>query len=204
MKRALLFAVLPLFLAACGADNVYAPEEQVQAAVYRNAQPPSITVFTMINNRSNSGAHTGLMINGSQRVIFDPAGTWWHSLSPERHDVHYGITPTMLDFYIDYHARETYRVELQEIAVSPETAQLALQLVQANGAVSKAMCANSTSAILRQLPGFESVPHSWYPNKIRDAVAKLPGVKTSIVRQDGDDDDNSRLLIEQQTALALP
>ncbi|KAJ56120.1 hypothetical protein ACMU_10210 [Actibacterium mucosum KCTC 23349] len=200
MRRALIIAALPLFLAACGAESVYAPEEQVQAAVYRDAGPASLTLFTMINNRSGSGAHTGLMINGSQRVIFDPAGSWWHRTAPERNDVHFGMTPTMVEFYIDYHARETYRVERQTVQVSPEVAEMALQLVQAYGAVPKAMCANSTSAILRQLPGFENVPQTWFPNKIRDAFAELPGVQTVVIRQDEDSDDNSGILTAQQQA----
>lgn len=203
MRRALIVAALPLFLAACGAESVYAPEEQVQAAVYRDAGPTSLTLFTMINNRSDGGAHTGLMVSGSQRVIFDPAGSWWHSLAPERNDVHFGMTPKMLEFYIDYHARETYRVEMMTVEVSPEVAELALQLVQAEGAVPKAMCANATSSILRQLPGFEQVPQTWFPNKIRDAFGKIPGVETQVIRQDGDSDDNSGILIAQQRVQVL-
>lgn len=193
-----LVALLPFVLSGCGADNVFAPEEQVRAAVYRDAQsPPSITLFTMINNRSGEGAHSGLLINGSQRVIFDPAGSWWHSRAPERHDVHFGITPTMLDFYIDYHARETFRVEMQTIEVSPEVAELALTRVQQNGAVPKAFCANATSKILQGLPGFESIPVRMYPGKVKTAFAKLPGVTTKVVYDD-DADDNKLVLAAQQ------
>ena len=54
LLRALLLALL-LPLAACGAKSVYAPEAEVQRAIYRAEGPPSITLFTMINNRSGEG-----------------------------------------------------------------------------------------------------------------------------------------------------
>jgi hypothetical protein len=52
----------------------------------------------MVNNRSGNGAHTSLMINASQRVIFDIAGTLWHVYLPEKEDVIFGINPTVEDF----------------------------------------------------------------------------------------------------------
>ena len=75
MKRLLLILVMPLFLAACAGEAVWAPEEEVQQSIYRHDGPPSITVFTVISNQNGSGGHSALLINGSQRVIFDPAGT---------------------------------------------------------------------------------------------------------------------------------
>ena len=60
------------------------------------------------------------MINGSQRVIFDPAGTVRLSAVPERGDVLYGISPKVADFYARAHARETFHVVIQEIEVSPD------------------------------------------------------------------------------------
>jgi len=199
MRHLLIILLLPLLLSACGADHVWAPDDAVKAAAYRADGPPSITLFTAINNRSNQGGHSGIMINASQRVIFDPAGTWWHRTVPERNDVLYGITPQMEKFYIDYHARVTYRVVRQTIVVSPEVAEQALRLVQANGSVPKTFCANATSAILRQLPGFESIPHSFFPAKVMRAFGKLPGVTTKVI-YDNDSDNNKILLSSQQSA----
>ena len=114
MRHWIACLLVPALLAGCGAEPVWAPDEAVTRAAYRDTEnPPSITLFTVLNNRSGEGAHSALMINASQRVIFDPAGTWWHRTAPERNDLHYGITPTMLKFYIDYHARETYHVDVQ-------------------------------------------------------------------------------------------
>ncbi|MCE8441721.1 hypothetical protein [Rhodovulum sulfidophilum] len=199
MFRFLIACLLPLFLLGCGAQPVWAPDEDVARAAYRDKAPPSITLYTMVNNRSGAGGHSALLINASQRVIFDPAGSWWHRLAPERNDVIYGITPTMLDFYIDYHARETYHVVEQTLQVSPELAEQALRIVEGYGAVPKAMCARSTSDVLNRLPGFESIPHTLRPIKMMEAFANLPGV-TSRKIYDDDPDEHEELLREQQRA----
>lgn len=165
-----------------------APIETVQQAAYRHNGPPALTLYTMINNRSGSGAHSSLMVNGSQRVIFDPAGTVRFSSVPERGDVLYGITPAIKDAYASAHARETYHVIIQRLEVSPEVAERALQLVQARGSVPSAQCALSTSGILRQLPGFQSVGSSWFPERLKDDFAELSGVTTSVLRENDEDD----------------
>ena len=69
----MLLLALLLPLAACGAKSIIAPEAEVQRAIYRDDSPPSLTLYTMINNRNGEGGHSALMVNGSQRVLFDPA-----------------------------------------------------------------------------------------------------------------------------------
>ncbi|MGC9417897.1 MAG: hypothetical protein ACP5EN_02895 [Rhodovulum sp.] len=199
MRRFLLVLLFPILLAGCAAEPVWAPDEAVARAAYRHPGLPTITLFTVISNGSNAGGHSALMINASQRVIFDPAGSWWHRASPERNDVHYGITPTMLEFYIDYHARETYRVVTQTVSVSPEVAERALRVVEAYGAVPKAMCGRSVSDVLKQVPGFESVPRTVRPKAIMAAFAELPDVRTETI-YDNDPDANEELLREQHRA----
>jgi hypothetical protein len=200
MRHWIACLVVPALLAGCGAEPVWAPEEAVERAAYRDTEnPPSITLFTVLNNRSGEGAHSALMINASQRVIFDPAGTWWHRTAPERNDLHYGITPTMLKFYTDYHARETFHVDIQTLEVSPEVAEAALQIAEEYGAVPKAFCGRSTSDILRRLPGFETVPRSIFPRSIMRGFAKIDGVERHQVYDD-DSDDNGTVLVAQQTA----
>lgn len=186
MLRALALTLLLPVLAACGADNVYAPLTEVQSRAYREPGPTTLTLITAINNRSGSGGHSALVVSGSQRVIFDPAGTWHHPTAPERGDVIFGITPTMYDFYIDYHARPTYHVVSQEITVSPETAERALQLVQAHGPASKATCGQSVSGILREL-GFTQVGRSWFPDRIMRDFASVPGVVQTEIYDDTED-----------------
>lgn len=199
MRRLLIALCLPLFLAAC-AEPVWAPDEAVARARYVSDEPPSITLFTVVRKLGKEGAHSGLMINGSQRIMFDPAGTWTHPTVPERNDVHFGITPRMKQFYIDYHARETYDVYEQTVVVSPEIAELAIRRVEQNGAVGKALCGNAISSVLRDIPGFESVGKSFFPKKIMRAFGELPGV-TTVVHADNDADNNQALLATQsQTA----
>ena len=186
----LALLTLPIVaLAACGpGEPVWAPDDVVQRAAYRHDGPPAITLFTMKNTGSDNGAHTGLMVNGSQRVLFDPAGTFGHSSFPERNDVHFGITPRVRDFYITYHARETYYVQELRLEVSPEVAELALRLVQQAGPVPKAACTRETAAVLRQLPGFESIGTTLFPSRLAADFAELPGVTEVIHREDDPDD----------------
>jgi len=198
--KILAFAALTA-LGACGtADPVWAPDEAVAAAHFVAEAPRSITLFTVISNRDDAGAHSGLLINASEQVMFDPAGSWHHPRLPERNDVHYGITPKMVNFYIDYHARETYRVEEQTLLVSPEVAELVMQRAKAYGAVPKAQCSNSISSILRGVPGFESIPATWFPNKLAAAFGALPGVKSRIITDD-DADNNHGVLIVQESEM---
>ena len=179
--RAIAAAVLLPLLAGCGAEAIYAPEAEVAARAYRAADAPAITLVTAVNARSGEGGHSALVVSGSQRVIFDPAGTWRHPTVPERGDVLFGITPTMLDFYTDYHARPTYHVVMQRLPVTPAQAERALALVQAHGPAPKATCGISVSGILREL-GYEEVGRSWYPARIMRDFASVPGVVRSEIR----------------------
>jgi hypothetical protein len=196
MIRLVLALMAVLTLAACGAEPKWASDEAVARARYVHGDPPAVTLYTVVSTKDGAGAHTGLLINGAERIMFDPAGTWYHPALPERNDVHFGITPKMLNFYIDYHARETYDVIEQTIVVSPGTAELVAQRAKAYGAVPKAMCANSVSSILRGVPGFESLPQTFFPNKLSEAFAKLPGVTTRKITDDDADNNHGVLLVQ--------
>lgn len=205
MRRLAISLTLPLalVLAGCGAEPVWAPDEAVARARYVTGEPPSITLYTVVRKKGGEGAHSGIMIDGSQRVLFDPAGTWHHPWVPERNDLHYGITEQMRKFYIDYHARETYDVIEQKVYVSPEVAEAAIRRAEAYGAVNKAFCGNSVSDILQGVPGFESIPRTFFPNRIMKAFGELPGVQTK-KHEDGDPDNNSGVLMVQKSAPVEP
>ena len=186
-RRAFLIG-LPLALSACGAQEVWAPDDVVSRAIYREPGRSYLTLYTMKNVGSDSGAHTALLINASQRVMFDPAGSWKQAVMPERNDVLFGVTPRLEQLYVSFHARITYYVIGQTIEVSPEVAERSLQLALISGPVPQANCARVTSRILRQLPGFESIRVSWGPNNVADDFGKLPGVVTTEYRENDADD----------------
>lgn len=180
MKRLILASAVIALLAGCSVDNSPdSPPSAVAAAAFRSSDPPSLTIFTMVNNRTGSGGHTALMVNGSQRVIFDPAGSFRDDRVVERGDVLYGITPGWLQAYKSAHAREAFHVVSQTIPVTAEQAEKALRLVQANGPVAGAFCAQSTTGILEQLNGFGSLQRTFFPVNLMDQIAKLPNVTTS-------------------------
>ena len=180
-------AALLLGLAACGAEEVGSPPEVTRDAAYAHAGPSTLSLVTVINNRSGEGAHTGLMINGVQRVMWDPAGTFNTTrIVPESGDVLYGITPSWYEAYVDYHTRPAYRTIVQTVEVSPAVAEQAFRLAEANGAASKATCALSTSAILSQLPGFEGIGSTWFPAELMRRFESVPGIEAKTYRDDTD------------------
>lgn len=197
MIRLVLALAAALALSACGgAEPKWASDEAVAQARYVDPGPPSITLFTVTSTRDGSGAHSGLLINASERIMFDPAGTWYHPRLPERNDVHFGMTPKMVAYYIDYHARETYDVYQQTVEVSPEVAEMVAQRAKAYGAVPKAQCTNSISSVLEGVPGFENLPHTWFPAKFMKAFGELPGVRSRKIT-DTDTDNNHGVLLVQ-------
>lgn len=185
MKHTNLVLVVGLLvgLSAC-AKSVWAPDEAVARASYTSDEVPSITLVTVINNGSGSGGHSGLVINASQRVAYDPAGNFQAEGMAERNDLVYGMNPPMLKAYYSFHARKEWHVITQTINVSPAVAETALRLAQENGAAASGFCSDAVSGVLRQIPGFESLPHSLYPKQTMKNFAQLPGVVTDKLYED--------------------
>lgn len=196
-RRAFLALALPATLAACGAENVWSSDEAVRKAAYVANEPPSITLLTVIGIPRGEGGHSALLINGSQRVIYDPAGSWNHPSIPERNDVLYGITPNFKNFYIDYHARETYWVAEDTVPVSRAVADAAIRSVQQQGSSNKSFCAVNTGHALRRVPGFEGAPTGFSPLKLRSWFLTRPGV-VSKKHVDGDPANNHNILLRQK------
>ncbi len=179
MLRILVGVLLLLAVAGCTKpDQNPADDATIAAVAYRNPEPPSLTLYTMINNRNGEGAHSALLINASQQVIFDPAGSFHSSLTPERGDVIFGITPQIEKAYRSAHARSTFHVVSQKIALTPAQAERTLQLALRNGRVPDAFCASATARLLAQVPGFQSIRSTMFPKTLMEQFAQLPGVST--------------------------
>ncbi|MDD9716735.1 hypothetical protein PVW48_08275 [Dinoroseobacter sp. PD6] len=182
-------------LAACAAESEWASDAEVNQSRYADGGTASVTLLTVIRNSTGEGGHTAVLIDGAERVIWDPAGTWWHPWSPERNDLHYGITPQLETHYIDYHAREAWRVVEQRIEVPQQTADAMIAAFAANGAAGWANCARVTSDILRDYPGFETIRSTWFPVDIMEDFAALPGVTTTTYFDDDDLDRTNPLRV---------
>lgn len=203
MKRRMFVMSAPLALAACGGvirEEILAPQSAIDAAAYVHPGAKRLTLLTMKNTGSGNGAHTGLMINASQRVLWDPAGTFGHSSIPERNDVHFGITPRIEQFYISFHSRITFYTLIQEVDVSPEVAEMAMRMAIANGPTPSAACTRHTSRMIAALPGFEGIKTSFFPNNLSDQFENIPGVRSREYRET-DDDDKSVAAAEIDAAL---
>jgi len=189
MFRALATLILISFLSGCVAQLPWASDEKITRAAYHDRGAPSITLITVVANDTNSAGHSALLINASQRVLYDPAGTWWNRAVPERADLLYGMTPKMVQYYYDYHARKRFRVIVQKKIVSRAVAEAAMQLAIKRGASVSGFCASNTSHILSETSGFEGFPVSIWPKNAIAAMAKIKSVTTREIRQNDEGKD---------------
>ena len=200
MLRRLFLAFSLLVLAGCSADHKWASDEEVARAAYSPGPPASLTVITSINTRSGEGAHSALLINGSQRVLYDPAGSWElpQGFAPERNDLHYGMTQPVLDSYLTFQSSTVFQVVAQTIEVPKSVADQAMAAAIKEGAANKAFCTNSVSTVLGQLPGFESIKTVYFPKQLMREIAKLPGVTERVI--DGHEGGHDYLPLPGQTS----
>lgn len=200
MLRSSIALLALVVLTACGgggtASAPNAPDAAIFAARYVHPGPTYVTLFTVVNNKTGAGAHSALLISGSERVLFDPAGSYKFNRTPELNDLHHGMSDPMVALYIDYHARETYRVVEQTVYVSPGVADLMIARARQRGAVAKSFCANSIGGILGGVPGFESIGTTMFPKGLSKEFARLPGVLTRTITDDDADDNHGVLLVD--------
>lgn len=200
MRRLLCLSALCLAVAGCASKAPYADDATVAAASYSNPTPAYLTLYTMVNNRTGAGGHSALLINGPERIIFDPAGSFYADIVPERNDVLFGISPGVEKAYRSAHARSTHHVVSQTVQVTPEQAQIAYQLALKAGPVAGAFCTNSTSSLISQIPGFENIDVVFYPVKLQEQFEQIPGVQTDKLFED-DNGDLATALVAGNRAL---
>ncbi len=201
MKKLLCLGVALVVLAGCAApQQPNADLATLQRVAYSDPDGPALTLITVINNRSGQGGHTALMVSGSERVIFDPAGSFHADIVPEFNDVLYGIRPAVFQAYRSAHARTSFHVKTQRLNVTAEQAEVALQLVKNNGRVPGVYCANATSNILQDIPGFESINVTFYPVKLSEQFEMLGDVKSELYYE-GDDEDLKKGIAASNAAL---
>ncbi|MCV6586184.1 MAG: hypothetical protein OIF47_11665 [Marinibacterium sp.] len=173
-------------LAACSERHPYASDAEVAAMRYSDPGNPELRLITVISNRTGAGAHSALVINAQERVLFDPAGSFYTNAVAEQRDVLHGFSPRVEQYYKSAYARDIRHVVIQTIPVTAEQAQVAYELALKRGPVGAAMCTNATSGILRQVPGFEDIRHVYQPTKLMEQVAQIPGVETERYFEDDD------------------
>lgn len=190
LPRALTALLVVLALAGCETYRAAEPEE-VARARYVSEAPPSVTLLSMVNAETGRSAHSALLINGSEQVLYDPAGTFQHPDLPRRSDIHYGVTPRYLDYYERYHARFSHYVHAQQVQVSRATADQVLANAEALGRTPKMLCAGSVTGAVRSVEPFTRVRSTLFPESVRRDFAAVPGVQDRYVRESDSGQNNA-------------
>lgn len=170
-------------LSAACAQEVNASRAEIASVRYVADEAPYIALLTMVNDKSQRGAHSALLINASERVIYDPAGTFAHSTLAEKGDIQYGVTDQALQFYKRYHARDSHFVHTQKLNVSAELAEAVLRRAQLQGPSPKMFCTINTAQILQDIPQFSFIKPGFYPEGLRKQFATIPGIENSYLRE---------------------
>ena len=172
-----------LALSGCAAQHVWADDAFVARSAYSAPGPATVTLITSINSSTGSGSHTALMIDGAQRLLFDPAGHWTDAGVPERNDVWFGMSPAYLDRYMAFQSEGEYTVHTHTVQVSPAIAQQLSQVVQTAGPIPSFYCSQTISGILGATPGFERVDQTFFPTVLMGQFANAPGVTERIIEE---------------------
>lgn len=197
MTRIRLLYVLLVGLAllsGCGVAQLpWASDEKVARAAYVSPERPSVTLITVVTNKGRYGGHSALLINGSQRVLYDPAGSWFQEVLAERADLIYGMSPRAFDNYLSYHARKKYHVVQQKKFIPLSVANRLIANAKAQGASQNGFCAVNTGHILAGTAGFAGAPAGFSPIKLMDWMAAQPGVSEDKFYEDDEDQAVERL-----------
>ncbi len=186
--------------------------EEVRNAFYHHEGPSYITLLSMVATSNDVSEHSGLLISGDQRVLYDPAGSYdpseqtgWYA-PPRKYDIHYGMNNLAVAQYERFHARLGYYVLRQTVEVPLSVANLAIRLSEEKGETFQTQCASSVSWVLKQLPGFEAVGQTMLPNKIREDFIRIPNVQTSTFRENdvGQNYETANLTVGNPDDIAPP
>jgi hypothetical protein len=178
MLRVILALAALAGLAGC-TDPTSASPEAISQARYVSGEPPSLTIISMKNVSSGSSEHTGMIINGTQQVLYDPAGNFRYAAAPRAGDGHYGMTPTAIKAYESFHARSDYFLKIQTVPITLETADELIARAQQQGVTRQMFCSVSAGEVISDVAPFQNAPVSMFPTAIEKYFDTVPGVVTS-------------------------
>ena len=177
LRRLAVLGLLIVGLAGCGGvTRGPAPDPVSPAARAAHDGPASVTLLTVKNVQSGGGDHAALLIKGSERVLYDPAGSFELPVVPRRHDVLYAITPEVEQIYLGYHARATHYVVARSLSLDRAAADRLIALAEAEPPARPGFCAIRAGAVLRNLDGMQDLSGSPWPSTLGRSFGAKPGV----------------------------
>lgn len=188
-RRALLAAGLAAAMALAGCSGLpslvaaaLAPGPTPTAAMPDAA--PEIALITILHRPSGLGRHTALLINGSQRVLYDPASHWTLGHSVRRGDLRLGFGAAAWDDYLRRAAALEAGVVIQRLPVPRAVADRAIARAATRPVAAPGTCALAVAQLLRQVDGFDWVQPTLLPDGLAGQFARRPGIVTATVPPD--------------------
>lgn len=175
VRRRLILSLCALPLAACAGTFNRISSADAEAARSPWAGAPEVILVTV--TLEGLGMHSGLVVAGSQRVVYDPAGGWDTPAPLEQGDLRYDMTPARMADYLGYHSRGGREVVLIRRPVPPPVADAAIAFAETRAPLPFGACAFGTSALLSRLPGFEPIVPMIGPRRLRSAFMQLDGAE---------------------------
>lgn len=171
-------------MAGCKPAYDRATDAEVRAAFYRHPAPPSIALLSMCRTSDDVSEHSGILVNASQRVLYDPAGNYWVPGRARQRDIHYGMTDYFVEQYERFHSRLGFYVRRQTVEVPMEVAELAIKRSEERGETYFTQCAVSASWVLRDLPGFAHIRLTIDPHILLRDFSRTPGIVEKVTREE--------------------
>ncbi len=180
-RGALASAVVACLLTGCAGvdlttDAEFIKELRAETSYLPVNAPPS-TTLVLAEHKGGSGAvHAALIVTGSERLIYDPSGSFTHPDTRRYGDVVYGASDDIVELFALHNADKNHDAVMRTIALQPEEAETMLDAARTHGGAMPGFCAKSVASVLRSVPRFASMRDTFWPSNVQQDFESIAPV----------------------------
>ncbi len=139
--------------------------------------PPS-TTLVLAEHKGGSGAvHAALIVTGSERLIYDPSGSFTHPDTRRYGDVVYGASDEIVELFALHNADRNHDAVMRTIALESDEAEILLNSARTHGGAMPGFCAKSVASVLRSVPRFASMRDTFWPSNVQQDFENVSPVE---------------------------
>jgi hypothetical protein len=175
-----------LLLAGCGgldpsADADLLQELRAETSYFPDNAPPSATLLLSEHKGGSGAVHAALVITGSERVIYDPSGSFTHPDTRRLGDVVYGASDPVVEMFALHNADKDHDAMMRRIPLSAEEAEQMLARARSRGGAMPGYCAKSVADVMRAAPRFAAMRDTFWPSNVLEDFVQFGPVETRVV-----------------------